>query len=232
MEDNNEDIKKDKKELCSELNQSGLRRLVFAASTLPPDTPNLWEIVALFVSKIEFVTPSNAQTQFENLKFFHPAAVVGDNSLFTELMNISVRPKSKSLGIVLISPNKTCKLCGSSLLSRADRPSQITIYTLSRGTINGTHYRKICSKFRSGCSFVQHYGHYSKGKGQEVFFDEDWQKHTYFLSTRETAFELDFLRQFDAELLIGQISYNQRADIYNYINNCETIEKKNRHSTR
>ena len=42
-----------------------------------------------FVSKIEFVTPSNAQKQFENLKFFHPAAVVGDNSLFTELMNIS-----------------------------------------------------------------------------------------------------------------------------------------------
>ena len=83
-----------------------------------------------------------------------------------------------TLGIVLISSNITCKLCGSSLLSRADRSSQITIYTLSRGTINGTHYKKNCSKFRSGFSFVQHYGHYSKGKGQEVFFDEDWQKHT------------------------------------------------------
>ena len=49
MEDKNEDIKKDKKELCSELNQPGLRRLVFAASTLPADTPNLWEIVSLLV---------------------------------------------------------------------------------------------------------------------------------------------------------------------------------------
>ena len=96
MEDNNEDIKKDKKELCSELNQSGLRRLVFAASTLPPDYAKFYgRLFALFVSKIEFVTPSNAQTQFENLKFFHPAAVVGDNSLFTELMNISVQTQVK-----------------------------------------------------------------------------------------------------------------------------------------
>ena len=34
------------------------------------------------------------------------------------------------------------------------------------------------------------------------------------ISSQETAFELNFPRKFDAELLIGQVSYSQKADIY------------------
>ena len=38
----------------------------------------------------------------------------------------------------------------------------------------------------------------------------------YFLSTRETAVEMSLLQQLDAETLIGQLSYKQRAELYNY----------------
>ncbi len=53
------------------------------------------------------------------------------------------------------------------------------------------------------------------------------------MSSSETAFELGMLMKFDAELLLGQISYNQKADIYNYCNRypvhpkkCSTLEKE------
>lgn len=39
--------------------------------------------------------------------------------------------------------------------------------------------------------------------------------HYRTLSTRETAFEMSLLLQLDAEVLIGQLSYKQRAEIYN-----------------
>ncbi|KAJ7380741.1 hypothetical protein OS493_007114 [Desmophyllum pertusum] len=39
----------------------------------------------------------------------------------------------------------------------------------------------------------------------------------FFLSTQQTAFSMRLIKNFDTELLIGQISYNQKANIYNAI---------------
>lgn len=56
--------------------------------------------------------------------------------------------------------------------------------------------------------------------------------HQYFVSTSETAIEMSMLKKFDGELLLGQISYNQKAEIYNYCNGypvqlkkCSTLEE-------
>lgn len=48
-------------------------------------------------------------------------------------------------------------------------------------------------------------------------YDWDWQSLPYFMSSRETAFAIEMLQRLDSEILIGQISYKQRADIYNDI---------------
>ena len=40
-------------------------------------------------------------------------------------------------------------------------------------------------------------------------------KISFFLSTQQTAFSMRFIRSFEVELLIGQLSYNQRTNIYN-----------------
>ncbi len=41
--------------------------------------------------------------------------------------------------------------------------------------------------------------------GDIVVHDDDSYQLQYLMVTRETAFELDFLKRFDAELLIGQV---------------------------
>ena len=51
-----------------------------------------------------------------------------------------------------------------------------------------------------------------------ITYDVDWP---YFVSSRETALEMSILCKLDAEILIGQMSYKQRADIYNYIHGYE-----------
>jgi hypothetical protein len=70
---------------------------------------------------------------------------------------------------------------------------------------------------RRGCSFQQHYGYHAQGNVGEMSYDKNWCTLPYFLSTRETAFSIDMLCRLDKEILIGQISYKQRADIFNEI---------------
>ena len=119
----------------------------------------------------------------------------------------------ESTGIILISQNDSCQYCQSILHIRADRPSCVTIYDDSLGTVPSLQYTKYCR--RKGCSFQQHYGYHCEGNVGEVTYDNDWFRLPYFLSTRETAFSMEMLRRLDKEILIGQISYKQRADIFN-----------------
>ena len=133
--------------------------------------------------------------------------------------------KGQPLGIVLVSTNQKCLLCGSGLLVKADRPSKVTVYSDNFGTIDSTHYRKVCKKFRTGCPFVEQYGYYSSG-GDDIHYNEDFQSLTYFLSTRETAFEMSLLQQLDIEILIGQLSYKQRSEIYNVKHGYDNAKKK------
>lgn len=70
-----------------------------------------------------------------------------------------------------------------------------------------------CPKVPKGCSFRQYYGYSSQGSQSTVYYDVNWVEHEHFISTSGTAFEMSLLRKFDTELLLGQISYNQMADI-------------------
>ena len=119
------------------------------------------------------------------------------------------------------------------LLFRSDRPSRLTLYTESLGTLPATHYRKYCHNYRKGCKLVHFYGYYKAGDGG-IHYSDDCLSLPYFLSTQETGFELAMLKHFDVELLIGHISYMQKADIIYNISNgydttkkeCSTIEKE------
>ncbi len=46
------------------------------------------------------------------------------------------------------------------------------------------------------------------------------------MSTRETAFTMDMLQRFEREILIGQISFKQRADLYNDIHECHSTNDR------
>ena len=109
---------------------------------------------------------------------------------------------------------KKCDECGEKLLLRADRPSSVTLYTDSDGTLPAVHY-KYCRNHKKGCSLVE----YSYKGLFQLHFDADWEENKYFISSQETAFELQLLSKFDVELLIGQMSYKQRTEMYNAIHN-------------
>ena len=136
------------------------------------------------------------------------------------------RESKKPLGIVLISDKENCAICGGKLLIRFDRPSFVTVYTDEMGTVPATQFRKYCQNNNKGCSYTQHYGFCTKGEDSISYYDSDWDKLPYFLSTSMTAFGMSFLYKFDAELLIGQISYKQKCDIYNYVHKYDKKGKK------
>ena len=51
--------------------------------------------------------------------------------------------------------------------------------------------------------------------GEIIQFDEDWSQLQYLVVTRETAFEIEFLKRFDVEILIGQVNKQlQRRILY------------------
>ena len=81
-------------------------------------------------------------------------------------------------------------------------------------------------KFRKGCAFRQFYGYSSEGSQSVTFYDLDWETNNYFISSSKTAFKLQMLQKFDAELLLGQVSYSQKSEIYNYSNGYPVKPKK------
>ena len=196
---------------------SVLRRLEFASSFLPRSMPNYWENLVTFSLKTKedrnSLTHEQARLFIENVEVIDKGAVLTDLELTKEIIQMENQGTDAPLGIVLISNNANCHICGSRLYVRPDRTSKVVIYDDNLGSVPGTHYTKYCR--RSRCSLQQHYGYYTQGDTSEVKYDQDWSTLPYFMSSRETAISMDMLRRLDKEILIGQVSYKQRADIYN-----------------
>ena len=208
---------------CVVSDVSVLRRMLFAVTQLPHDFPSLWETVVLFgvrdKSDRNTITPNQAKVLFENLSELNIEAFVNDTALLIELSQLQLPSTSQPLGIILISPKTTCYKCGGHLSIRADRPSQLVIYDDKIGTVPGSHYHKYCR--RPHCRVYQHYGYHTSGDKGHIVYDNDWISLPYFISSQKTAFALPFLRNFDAQLFIGQMSYKQGAEIYNYLHGYE-----------
>ena len=208
---------------------------MFASSFLPCNLPNYWDIVATFANiqagntvAQPAVSPAVAKMTIENMQVMHPEAFLCDKELTVELVNMEYgngKEKPNPLGIPLIPNNSRCVTCGGKLLLRKDRPSRITLYTDSLGTVPATHFHRYCQNSRKGCKTIQFYGYYSIENGN-IVYNDDWMVLPYFLASQETGFEISMLRQFDAELLIGQISYKQKADIYNVSKRYDTVKKE------
>lgn len=50
-----------------------------------------------------------------------------------------------------------------------------------------------------------------------VFFNDSWESLSYLISSRETAFSMSAMYWFATEILLGQLSFLQCADIYNHL---------------
>ena len=198
---------------------SVLRRLLFAAVFLSSELPLFWGVVIEFatarrVSKLS-VTPDQVKAIIENIHALNSAAFDTDQSLQREMIFLSI-PGKKPLGQIVISNLTMCEKCESPLQIRRDRHSLVTIYDARMGTIPGAHFHKICQNLT--CGAVQYYDYYTAGG--HVVFNSGWESLQYFSSSRDTFFSLDILQQADAHVLIGQLSFKQQAEIYNYSHKC------------
>ena len=204
------------------------RRMAFATNYLPSDIPCYWDIVAGFANQVasgkSTVTPESAKIAMENMQVLYKDAFTSDADLTHQLIAMEYSVTKQPLGVPLVPCEKKCLMCDGKLLLRTDRPSRITLYTGSIGTVPATHFHKFCHNHRKGCRFVQFYGFYKSGTGC-MYYNENWMTLPYFLSSQETGFEMKMLNQFDVELLIGQISYKQKADIYNVSNGYDNAKK-------
>ena len=209
-----------------------LRRLLFASVHIPKEMPHYWEEVTAFAfgSADKAPKPTEVKVLMENIELLDQKAFNTDAELYSDLrMHAGFR--NSPLGVVLISSNETCLECGGKLSVRSDRPSSITLYTDDMGTVSATQFRKYCQNNRKGCSFTQHYSYHSTSDNYdtEVVYDVNWAALPYFLSSNKTGFSMKFMERFDAEILLGQLSYKQKADIYNYYFKYERTAKQCMH---
>lgn len=204
-----------------------LRRALFAAAHVPHSLPKYSEVISDFVfqSSKDRPKPEKLRILLENLAFINERAFDTDKTLLEDLFQLK-REGGNLLGIVLMPENSVCKACGGNLKLRSDRPTSLTVYTEELGTIPATAYRKYCKNSHKGCAFTQHYGYHCFNNDESMIADSNWAELPYFISTSKTGFATAFLQKFDTELLIGQISYKQKADIYNVYHKYEKVQKK------
>lgn len=137
------------------------------------------------------------------------------------------RPDGGEVGVILISDKSSCSGCGLTLAIRSDRPSHVTVYSETLGTVTGIHYHKMCKS--CSCKIVQYYGYVTDSSKPGLKYDSNWADLPYFVSSQETVFESLFLKM-DADILIGQVSYCQKANIYNYFHGY--YKNKKQHSKK
>ena len=121
---------------------SVLRRILFAVASLPEDLPDLWDVAVEFSTRHKStkcsITPEEARLFIENLDELDAMAFSTYKQLQKQLINLTI-PAKKPLGLILISNNKICILCESTLQVRKDRLSSVIIYDHEMGTIPGSH---------------------------------------------------------------------------------------------
>ena len=130
---------------------SALRRMIFATSYLPQELPQYWDIVASFScnGSTSHINGDTVKVLMENLQLINKQAFTIDLKLTKELIDAPHGESTQDpLGVVLISSKQTCHKCGGKLLLRRDRPSKVTLYTESIGTVPATHYHKLCQNQR------------------------------------------------------------------------------------
>ena len=136
-----------------------------------------------------------------------------DVSLWKELHDTSLEEGKLAFGVVLISEKAVCRLCGRKLIAKVIRPVNVIVYHDTKGTFMGCCIPKICSNRM--CNLTQHYGYYTVG--DKNFFDEDWDRHEYFACSRKTVFRMGLLSNMEIEILLGKLSFKEKADIYNAV---------------
>lgn len=135
------------------------------------------------------IDPGTASALMDNIQSFDKRAFNTDEHLLQQLM-VTPFSMKKPLGIALISPEKSCVLCGQDLALRKDRHASVVVYDDSLGSVPGTHFHKTCTN--KLCTMTQHYGYYTTGNS--VLYNQNWSSLQYFVTSSLTAFSMNMVK--------------------------------------
>ena len=113
------------------------------------------------------------------------------------------------IATVLVSSKEKCRGCNRKL-NINDKLHPVVIYSLNRGTHLCCRMVKMCHK----CKIYEHYGYWSVNGG-EKHFEKKSLDMEFLLSSEDTAFEMDLVRECSNLLIVGAVPFSTYATSYN-----------------
>ena len=147
----------------------------------------------------------SAETQ--SLTYLHSGILTSESERFREFHDFTVMCR-QPMATLLLTTKDVCKNCNKQL-SLDPKPHPVIIYSLHRGTYLGSRLTKICRK----CKLHQYYGYCTKDG--EKFCDQDILSIDFLLSTEDTAFDVQLLKECSNMLVIGAMPFSTYASSYN-----------------
>ena len=102
-------------------------------------------------------------------------------------------------------------VCNFKLYIRSDIFSLAVLYDHKLGTLPALHYTRYCRK--SGCSFQQHYGYYTRGSLDDVIYNDDAHTmHFCFGDSRMIPILCGLLGSFFGTLISSLVSFASESN--------------------
>ena len=125
--------------------------------------------------------------------------------------------------IILMSEYERCQICHYGKLIKRPREKDkdsLVIYTRN-GTVKGYHQEKRCNNQSLPCRAGHFYGYITTSKNEKVI-DEYILRNDFIITSRQTAFSVDYLWDISLQILFSQASFESLANIYNnlFFTNC------------
>ena len=108
----------------------------------------------------------------------------------------------------MVPTRKLCRICNKTL-SKDEKPNEVICYTRD-GTKSAWRYKRKCRR----CSIQENVTYFNRGKNRYLDVTEALEA-KWILSTEDTAIEIELLKDFELELLIGYLTFRSKCDIYN-----------------
>lgn len=147
----------------------------------------------------------SAETQ--SLTYLHSGILTSERERFRKFHDFTVMCR-EPMATVLLTTKDVCKNCNKQL-SLDPKPHPVIIYSLHRGTYMGSRLSKICRK----CKLHQYYG-YCTQDGKKLY-DQDSLALDFLLSTEDTAFDVQLLKECSNLLVMGAMPFSTYASSYN-----------------
>ncbi len=126
---------------------------------------------------------------------------------FREFHDFSINC-SMPMASVLVSKRDSCRRCNRILVVDG-KPHVVVIYHIFLGSYLGCRITKCCRK----CKIYEHYGFWLENG--ERYFDEEFEKMDFMISSEETVFDMMLMRENASLLVMGTLPFRTFAASYN-----------------